>query len=361
MRLNESGRVWRPLGAAAILAGAALAVVGPSSGSTMRHTASCTYRVGYADPTEAAPLDASEDHAITAAAARLGICVTTLDAKLDVTKQLADVNQFIAQKMNAIIVFPLAPNSLNPALNRAHAAGIKILGLSAIVTATQPSSVAPYDATYDQNAAVGGAKKLAALVAAKIHRRGNILGIGIGFPVPSLQFMMQNYKKFVMAGNPNIKWLGNVDNRSDDIVGGRQAAAQALTRFHGQKIDAVMAYSDETGVGAYLAFKAAGLPTPVIIGQDGDQPGVDGVRTGQLTAIGDSVPWRSGLIIANLVERLLTGKPVPKVTFGRDEIYTKANIGKRLDWDQAVSLIAAGKLTCANGGCPTPAEAMKPY
>jgi ribose transport system substrate-binding protein len=305
-------------------------------------------------------LDASEDKAITAAAARLGICVTTLDAKLDVTKQLADLNQFIAQKMDAIIIFPLAPNSLNPALNKAHAAGIKLLGLSAIVTDKQPQSVAPYDATYDQNAAVGGAKRLSQLVASRLHRKGNILGIGIGFPVPSLRFMMDNYRKFVTAGNPNLRWLGEVDNRSDDIVGGRTAAAQALTRFHGQKIDAVMAYSNDTAIGAALAFKAAHLPAPILIGQDGNPAGVEAVKSGQITAIGDSVPWRSGLIIANLVNRLLHNQNVPKVSFGRDEIYTKANIAKRLDWDQAIKMIASGKLTCQNGGCPSLTASLKP-
>jgi ribose transport system substrate-binding protein len=334
-----------------------------SGGSSSSAAGTCKYKVGYSDPTSAQEIDKIQDEVLIAYGKTIGICVTVLDAALDVNKQLADVNQFVAQKMDAIIVFPLSPDSLNAALGKAQSAGIKTIGTSAIVADAQPTGpTTPYDALYDQNSDVGGAKMLADYVNQKLGGKGNLLGIGLGFPVPSLKFMVENYQKFMTAASPNYKWLATVDNPSDDIAGAQKVAGQAVTRFHGQKIDAVMAYNTSSGVGAYQALKSSGQSGTLIAAQNGDQIGVDAISNGQIDVMTDLVPWRSAMQIMDLTQQVLEGKDVPKLTFGRLEIYDKSTIGTRLDWNKAVDQIKAGTLTCAKGGgCPSAADAAKPY
>jgi ribose transport system substrate-binding protein len=341
--------------------GDAPATSGGASGSAP--SGECKYKVGYSDPTSAQEIDKIQDQVLVAYGKHIGICFTVLDAALDVNKQLAAVNQFVAQKMDAIVVFPLSPDSLNAALGKAQAAGIKTIGTSAIVADSQPTGdTKPYDALYDQNSDVGGAKMLADYVNDKLGGKGNVVGIGIGFPVPSLKFMVQNYQKFLTAQSADYKWLATVDNPSDDIAGGQKVAGQAVTRFHGKKIDAVMAYNTSSGVGAYQALKRSGVTGTLIAAQNGDQIGVDAINNGQLDVMTDLVPWRSAMQIADLTLQVLDGKQVPKLTFGRLEIYDKSTMGKRLDWDKAVEQIKAGTLTCTNGGgCPSAGDATKPY
>lgn len=313
-----------------------------------------TYRLGLSDPVSAQPLDAAWGKATIAAGKRVGIDVTVLDAALDANKQVSDIDQFVAQEMDGIIVFPLAPDAVNPALQRAQAAGIKTIASSAVISETPPSTPpAHFDAAWNQNSDVGGAALLAAEVIEQLGGKGNVLGVGIGFPVPALQFMLKNYEKYVTAGNPDIKWLGTVENPSDDIAGGERVVAEAITRFQGE-IDAVMAYNTASAIGAAIALEKAGidLKTVVIVGQNGDPQSVDALKSGQIDAFVDLVPWRQGLIGIEIAKRLFEGKAVPAVVYQQVELYTMTNIDQRLDWDKAIAMIASGELTCANGGCP---------
>lgn len=357
------------LASLAVVATVALSACGSASGSSTASgggasTASgdCKYKVGYAEPTAAQEIDSTEDKALIAAGKQAGICVTVVDSALDVNKQLEAVNQFVAQKMDAIIVFPLSPNSLNPALQKAHDAGIKVIGTSAVVTDSEPTgSIAPYDALYEQNSDVDGAHLLAGYVKSKLPNGGNVVGVGIGVPVPSLQFMVKNYQKYVTEGS-SLKWLATVENPSDDIAGGQQVVGQAVTRFQGTKVDAVMAYNTSSAVGAYQALQTSGSKNAVIVGQNGDKIGIQALQSGQLDAVVDLMPWRSALMIIDLTKAVLTGGSYPKLTFGRVEMYTKDTLSKRLDWTKAIDEISAGTLTCTNGGgCPTGAEATVPF
>jgi ribose transport system substrate-binding protein len=77
------------------------------------------------------------------------------------------------------------------------------------------------------------------------------------------------------------------------------------------------------------------------------------VKGGKLTATIDIVPWRQGMILATLADKLMKGQSVPKWVENPVDLYTKANIAKYVDWDTAVKKIQSGALTCKNGGCPS--------
>lgn len=314
--------------------------------------ATAKYTVGFSNPTGAQPILQTFQKSLVAAGARLGIKVVPIDAQLNVQKQVSDINQMVAQHMNGIIVFPLAPGTLTPALNRAKKAGIKVLGFNAIVQRPAAgASIAPYDANFDQGEDYQGAQMLARYVATQLKGKGSVLGIGISVPVPSLHFMLRQYQSYLKKYAPNVKWLETASNPTDDIAGGQKVASQAVTKYQG-KIDAVMAYNDDSAIGAAIALKSAGKHA-VIVGQNGDPQGVNAIKNGQMSAMVDIVPWREALIAATMMSDLLTGKKVPTWVMTPDEMYTKANIAKRLDWNKAVQQIKSGKLSCKHGGgCP---------
>lgn len=275
-----------------------------------------------------------------------------MDADLNVQTQVSDIQQMVAEHMNGIIVFPLSPNTLNPALSQARAQGIKVLGMSAIIQPpAKGASIAPYNANFDQGEDYQGADLLAQYVSQQIKGQGNVLGLGIGVPVPSLQFLLQQYQTDMKSTASSVQWLETASNATDDIAGGQKAAQEAVTKYQG-KINAVMAYNDDSAIGAAIAFKAAGVKNPVIVGMNGDPQGVSAVEDGQMSAMIDIVPWREALIAASMIDSLMGGKSVPTWVATPVEMYTKANISQRLDWNKAVQEIQNGTLTCANGGCP---------
>lgn len=310
-----------------------------------------SYTVGFSNPTGAQPILQTFQKALTGAGSRMNITVKSIDAQLDPNKQVSDVNQFVAQHVDAIIVFPLSQDSLTPALNRAREAGIKVLGFNAILQPTT-GDIKPYDANFDQGEDIQGAQLLADFVGKQLNGTGNVLGIGIGVPVPSLHYMVDNYKKYLTKKNAGVKWLDTASNPTDDIAGGQKVAADSLTKYQGN-IQAVMSYNTDSAIGAAVAFKNAGVKSPIIVGQNGDPQGVEAIKDGRMSAMVDIVPWREALVGITMVKRMLDGKKVPKWIATPVELYTKDTIGKRLDWDKAVSQIKSGSLTCANGGgCP---------
>jgi ribose transport system substrate-binding protein len=353
---------WRLKKMAIVLVGCAFAAAGCSTASAhSTGTSSSTgtpskgkqYVVGFSNPQGAQPILQAFQQALIAAGKNMGIKIIPLDAQLNVQKQVSDIDQLIAQHVNGIIAFPLAPNTLNPALQSARQAGIKVLGFNAIVQKPAAgASIAPYDADFDQGEDYQGAKLLAQYVSQHLHGPGNVLGIGIGAPVPSLHFMVQQYQKYLSQMSSGAHWLGTESNATDDIAGGEQVAAEAATKYQG-KINAVMAYNDDSAIGAAIALKNAGVKNPIIVGMNGDPEGVTAIKDGQMSAMIDIVPWREALIAITMMHDLLTGKSVPNWVATPIEMYTKSNINQRLDWSQAVQEISEGRLSCQKGGgCP---------
>jgi ribose transport system substrate-binding protein len=347
----------------AVIAAGALALGGCSATASDAGTADagdCKYTIGFSDPTSAQETDQIYGSALKAAGSRVGICVTVLDAALGVNKQLQDINSFVAQGVDAIIVFPLSPGSLDAALAKAQDAGIKTIGLSATTTDAQPTGdVGPYDALYDQNSAVGGAKQLSDYLGENLSSDANVLGIGLGFPVPSLQYMLKNYE--ADTSDLGLNWMGSVDNPTDDIAGAQQVVGEAVTRFQGEPIDAVMAYNTSSAIGAYQALRSTDSSDAIVVGQNGDTIGVEALENGEIDAMVDLVPWRTAMQLVVIVEKLIAGEEVPLLTFGRTELYTQDTLKDRLDWNDAVSQIADGSLTCDNAGCTTGDDAERPY
>lgn len=311
------------------------------------------YTVGFSVPTGAQAEFQVLIKALESYAGELGIKIVPIDAQLNVQKQVSDVNQMVAQHMDGIIVFPLAPGTLDPALKAANEAGIKVLGFNAVTEKPAPTAdLTPYDANLDPGNGYMGAELLSKFVGEELgDSSGDVLGVGLGAPVPAIKFLMQQYEHFIQKFSPGSTWLETVDNPSDDIAGAEQVVSQAITKHQGE-IDAVMAYSDSTAVGASTAFKNAGLEMPIVVGMNGDEIGVKAIESGQMSAMIDLLPWREGLMLAEMMHDLLSGKEIPNWIEVPVEMYTKETIGERRDWDQAVEEIEAGKLTCENGGCP---------
>lgn len=92
----------------------------------------------------------------------------------------------------------------------------------------------------------------------------------------------------------------------------------------------------------------------VIVGQNGDQDGVDAVKDGRISATINLVPWRTGLILETLTKAVLAGeKGVPAYVESPSELVTQETAADYLGWSDAVSQIKAGTLSCASGGgCP---------
>ena len=320
----------------------------PSGSASGSGSSEDPFVVGISTPQGAQPILKATVDAFTAAAELDGITVKTLDAQLDPSKQVTDIDQFVAQQVDAIVVYPLDANSLTPALDRAEKAGIYLIGWAAIA---KDGDLGVYASNVDTGGSYRGSDLLVNYVKEQTGGVGNVLGVGLGFPVPALEAMMSNYENGVTEGSDMI-WLGRVDNPTDDVAGAEKVVSSALTKYQND-VQVVMAYNDSSSIGASVAIKQAGIDDVLIVGQNGDQDGIAAVIDGRTDATIDLVPWRTGLMLEAVTRAVLNGEKVPLWVESPTDLITIDNVGDYLPWPDALSQIKSGAISCAKGGgCP---------
>ncbi len=308
------------------------ATAGGTTADTTGADGAGAFTIGFTNPLGSNDQLALLQSAIEARAECLGGSVVSVDANLDVDKQISDIDQLVSQGVDGIIVFPLDAGAVQPAVERAADAGIKTIGVNASLEDPTAESVAPFDAAVNQGTEQM-ATETAEFVAEQLGGKGNVLGIGIGFPVPVIQYQMATMKESAESGG--LTWTDQVDNPTDDAAGAQPVVEQALLRF--DDLQAIMAYNEPSALGAYAAVNAAGRGDEILItGANGTEPGIQAVEAGEIAATWDLLPWKQGVTFVNVLKAIIDGESVDTTTVVPVQMLTKDNLDEQINWKQAV-------------------------
>lgn len=212
-----------------------------------------------------------------AAAKELGATVNVQSADANEEKQVRQVENLIAQKVDAIVIVPMNSKVFNAVVDEAKKAGIKVLSYDRLILGADVDAYISFD-----NERVGYMQAEAVL---KAKPEGNYYLLG-GSPT-------DNNAKYLREGQ--LKALkGAIDSGKIKIVGQQwvpewsptnalSIMENALTAAN-NKIDAVVASNDGTAGGAIQALAAQGLAGKVpISGQDADLAAIKRVIAGTQT------------------------------------------------------------------------------
>ena len=206
-----------------------------------------------------------------------GVKLQFEDARADVVKQLSQVENFISQKVDAIIVNPVDTASTDRITKAAVAAGIPLIYVNRRPDNTDlPQGVA----TVASDDLEAGRMQMQYL-AEKMGGKGNIV-ILLGDLANNSTTNRTKGVKEVLAKYPDIK----VDQEQTGIW--LRDKAMTLTNdwiTQGREFDAVVSNNDEMAIGAAMALKQAGIAKGkvLIAGVDGTEDGVRAVEKGDLT------------------------------------------------------------------------------
>jgi ribose transport system substrate-binding protein len=297
------------------------------------------FTIGFTNPLGSNDQLAVLQRAIEARAECLGGRVISVDDNLDVDKQIADIDQLVSQKVDGIIVFPLDPDAVQPAVTRAADAGIKTVGVNVTLEDPEATDIKPFDASVNQGTEQM-ATETAEFVAEELNGEGNVLGVGIGIPVPVIKFQMAVMKR--VAEDKGLTWADEVDNPTDDAAGAQPVVEQAL--LNNEDLDAIMAYNEPSALGAYAAVQGAGRADDILItGANGTKSGIDAVRAGEIAATWDLLPWKQGISFVNVMKQLLDGDDAETTTVVPVQKLTQDNLDEQVDWNKAVDDIRSCK------------------
>ncbi|ETR72845.1 MAG: Periplasmic binding protein/LacI transcriptional regulator [Candidatus Magnetoglobus multicellularis str. Araruama] len=228
------------------------------------------------------------------------------DGKDDIHKQIADVQDFIKMKVDAILISPKTAKEPAAVINKAYDAKIPVIVLDRDITNDRYTQFIGGD-----NRKIGRAAGtyIVTLLGGKGKARGKLLEIWGGKRSTPAQDRHNGFFEIIQQ-EPGIQLLDEGKDGDWKQDKAYEIMANAIDQF--PKIEVVFAHNDPMAFGAYLAAKDMGIHQSIrFFGIDGiPMEGVRWVHDGILTATFlYKTPGDEGIRQAM---RILNGKSVPK-------------------------------------------------
>jgi len=217
----------------------------------------------------------TDEAAIQAKLEELGAEYISADAQSSPEKQLADIESLISRGADALIVLAQDNEAILPAVSRAQAEGIPVVGYDRLIEAE-----GVFYLTFD-NVEVG---RLQAQAVYDVQPTGNYVFIKGSPTDPNADFLHQGQLEVLQ---------GAIDSGDITVVGEQytdgwlpenaQRNTEQILTANNNEVDAVVASNDGTAGGVVAALTAQGMEGIPVSGQDGDHAALNRVALGTQT------------------------------------------------------------------------------
>ena len=283
------------------------------------------YVVGFSQMESDNPWRLAETKSLKDEAAKRGISLVVTDAQGQTSKQVSDVEDLIARKVNLILLAPRVFDGLTPALQAAKAAKIPVILLDR-AAAGQPGVDYVTLLVSDQ---VEEGRRAARWLAEQTKGTANIVELA-GTPGASVADDRAAGFREVLAKYPNMKIIASQTGNFSRATG--QGVMQNLAQSLGKKMTAVFAHNDEMALGGIQALISAGFKPGAditVVSVDGERAGLEAIVRGELGATVECNP-RFGPLAFDTIDRLRKGAPIPPKIIVTDRFFDKSNAAQLL-------------------------------
>jgi ribose transport system substrate-binding protein len=171
-----------------------------------------------------------------------------VNADNNVTTQIAQINDMIAQKVDLILINPVSETATNPVIEKAYKAGIPVVSFNNFVSSPYAENVGINQTMFAEMMATGLAKLL--------NGKGNIVMVN-GIPGQPDSTVREEAAKKIFAKLPDIHIIASASGNFSDSQA--KAAMLNVISTHQQKIDGVW-QSGVMAEGIREALEQAGRP-----------------------------------------------------------------------------------------------------
>jgi len=246
-----------------------------------------------------------------------------VSANQDVNTQISQIQQFINQKVDAIIIAAVNSSTLGPQIEAAKAAGIPVIATNMVIFGKEANDLVSYVGPDDVAAGETEAKYAIDAIGGK----GGIVAMqgALGY---SAEIDRTQGIKNMLAKHPEVKLLamqpGNWDRpQSYNLM------QDWLSRY-GSDVKALVAENDDMAIGAGQALKDKGVSIAVTA-IDGIKDGLRAVKNGTMTETNlQDAAIELGMAVQVAVDHL-QGKEVPQKALLKMLEVTPANVDHYYD------------------------------
>ncbi|WP_326805091.1 ABC transporter substrate-binding protein [Streptomyces sp. NBC_01788] len=270
---------------------------------------------------EANPFRIAETRSIKDEAAKLGVKkLLTTNAQSQLSKQISDIKDMLAQGAQLLIVAPLNSDGLEPALQAAAAKHVPVITVDRKLNAT---ACKDYVAFLGSDFVEQGKRAADAM----IQVTGGKGKVAILLGASGNNVTTDRTKGFVDQLKAKAPGLEIVAQQTGEFA--RDKGQQVMEQLIQSKPDitAVYAENDEMGLGAVTALKGAGKKPGKdvkIISIDGTRNAVQALADGQYNGVIESNP-RFGPLAFATAQKFFGGESIPENVIISDRAYDASN------------------------------------
>ncbi len=256
------------------------------------------------------------DRAMQQRADELGVRLIVNDAQRSAERQIQQVETFIAQQVDAIVLNPCEVEASSPAVDKALAAGIPIVNVNSETKSVPTAMVGSRDEESGRIAME--------YIAERLGGSGGVVMMQ-GYMGQAAQLRREAGAREVLAKYPKLQLLAEQTAEWD------RAKAMTLMenwlQSHGEKIQAVFAQNDEMAMGALLAIERASLKDKiVVVGVDAIADAMQAVRDGRLDATVFQNAAAQGRTAIDTAVAILRNEPFETEHFIPFQLVTRENV-----------------------------------
>ena len=226
--------------------------------------------------------------------------LSIVSCEMDPAKQAAQIEDFVTQRVAALVVAPCDSDTIGAQLAAVERAGIPVF--TADIAARQGKIVSHVASDNEK-----GGRLAAQTMARLLDGRGNVLILDHP-TVASVQDRTRGFQE-ELAKYPGMRIVARPS------VDGQRARAMAvmedMLQTH-RDLNGVFGINDDSALGAVSVLEAAGRHDVVVVGFDATDQAIDAIRKGgPLKADIAQSPDRIGRTVIEMVDRHLRGERVP--------------------------------------------------
>ncbi|MBB3977605.1 ribose transport system substrate-binding protein [Rhizobium azooxidifex] len=310
-----------------------LALAAATSLVAMSAAQAADCKIGISMKTLDAPYFAAQDVSAKKKAEELGCEVISVDGQNDLNKQVADVEDMVAQGIGALIINPRDSKGLVPAVNAATAAGVHVFVIDSTID-PQANFVTLVQSSNSQNGLLVGQwladntkgkdLKIALISGDKGNEVGQERRLGVLAGLLEGQLRNEGRARFEVVGQGWGGWTNE---------GGLKAMEDLLTA--NPDVNVVLGENDSMVLGAQ---KALGGSSDVLLlaAADGQKEALQAIKDGKYGATGLNDPALVASTAVELAKKAIDGdlpSDISKITYTTPTAITKENVDNYLKQD----------------------------
>lgn len=268
------------------------------------------------------PFFSAMDRGAKRAAATMGATVNTQDAQLDLANQNTQIDAFIQQKVDLIVISAVNEAGIEPAIQRAKDAGI------IVVAVDTPAHGA--DAVVETNAVQAGETSCQYLFE-KLGGKGDVLLVD-GTPIQTIIDRIDGCKT-VAKKFPDIKIVGQQASKNDRASG--LAVTTDMLTAH-PEVTGIFGMNDPSALGATLAVQQADKASQIIVtGVDGSPEAVAELKQSGSPFIGTATQSPGKMVEQAIAigQEIANGQqPKEKIVLIPSVLVTRDNVKDYAGW-----------------------------